>query len=51
MGRSKRAARPPVTGALRDRAEVRAARVVRVDNSARDSVPDTDGTTTSSPRR
>ncbi|MFH8489377.1 hypothetical protein [Streptomyces longisporoflavus] len=51
MGRSERAARFPVAGALRARAEARAARVVRIDNSARDSVPDTDGSTASSPRR
>jgi hypothetical protein len=30
---------------------MRAPRVVRIDNSARDSVPDTDGAMTSSPRR
>ncbi|MFF1692605.1 hypothetical protein ACFVXC_03130 [Streptomyces sp. NPDC058257] len=51
MGRSVRAAWIPVTGTSRDGAEVRAAMVVRVDNTPRDSVPDTDGTATSSPRR
>ncbi|MGW6058602.1 hypothetical protein [Streptomyces sp. NPDC055189] len=46
-----RAARLPAADASRDGAEVRAPRVVRIDNSARDSVPDTDGSTASSPRR
>ncbi|MEU5996739.1 hypothetical protein [Streptomyces sp. NPDC047197] len=50
MGRSGRAARLPVDGVFRDRAGVRAPRVVRIDNSARDSVPDIDGTMTSGPR-
>ncbi|MEV8319213.1 hypothetical protein AB0Q95_34150 [Streptomyces sp. NPDC059900] len=45
-----RAARLPAAGAVRDRAEVRAPGVVRIDNSARDSVPDTDGSPASNPR-
>ncbi|MEU6673067.1 hypothetical protein [Streptomyces sp. NPDC046853] len=50
MGRSMRAARLPAAGAFQSRADVRGPGVVRIDNSGRDSVPDTDGIAASNPR-